>query len=177
MNEQGSAPITTSWELPGEEDHSVGMRNERRRVRALLKKFGLPAHPTLDQLVTAYEAQTGRELLFIERELQPGEPSGLYERYLTQDRIYYPRHTSPAHQNLVKCHELAHLLLGHQPRATTIAPDVVRRVLGRSHYDDPAEHEAETIGRVLYLELNLAPDEGSAPHIAPSLVHREGRHV
>ncbi len=155
----------------------MGMRSQRRRVRALLKELGLPPHPTLAELHAAYEARTRRTLRLIERDVAPGEPTGTYEQYLTQDRIYYPEHTSPAHQLLVICHELAHLLLGHIPRHHAIDPAVVRRVLGRSHYDDPTEHEAETIGTLLYQQLNLAPDVGPAARIAPSLVHREGRHV
>ncbi|MDW6064775.1 ImmA/IrrE family metallo-endopeptidase [Streptomyces sp. FXJ1.4098] len=155
----------------------MGIRSERRRVRALLKDLELPPHPTLAELHAAYEARFQRALRLIEQDVAPGEPTGRYEQYLTHDRIYYPMHTSRAHQLLVVCHELAHLLLGHLPRYDAIDPAVVRRVLGRSHYDDPTEHEAETIGTLLYQQLNLAPEVGPAARLAPSLVHREGRHV
>lgn len=155
----------------------MGMRSERRRVRSLLRELGLPPHPTLAELHAAYEARTRRTLRLIEQDVAPGEPTGRYEQYLTQDLIYYPKHTSRAHQLLVVCHELAHLLLGHIRRPDAIDPAVVRRVLGRSHYDDPTEHEAETIGTLLYQQLNLAPVDGPAARLAPSLIHREGRHV
>lgn len=155
----------------------MGMRSERRRVRALLRELGLPPHPTLAELHAAYETRTRRTLRLIEQDVAPGEPTGRYEQYLTQDLIYYPKHTSRAHQLLVVCHELAHLLLGHIPRPDAIDPAVVRRVLGRSHYDDPTEHEAEIVGTLLYQQLNLAPVDGPAARLAPSLIHREGRHV
>ncbi|GAA2690662.1 hypothetical protein GCM10009864_76070 [Streptomyces lunalinharesii] len=169
--------VVTTWQIPEGWAGDMGIRAERQRVRKILRDLGLPAHPTLQELCSAYEQRTGRTLHLIEREVRPGEPSGEYEQYLGEDRIYYPKGTSLAHQALVKCHELAHLLLHHAPRHSAIDPEVVRRVLGRSHYADPAEHEAETVGTLLYLELNLEPEDGAAAHIAPALTHREGRHA
>ncbi|MBY8888200.1 hypothetical protein K7472_25665 [Streptomyces sp. PTM05] len=113
----------------------------------------------------------------MERDIGPGEPSGECEQFLLEDRVYYPKGTSAAHQALVQCHELAHLLLGHTTRHTAISPDVIRRVLGRDHYDEPAEREAETFATLLFRELNLEPLEGVAERVAPALTHREGRHA
>ncbi|MFK4184321.1 hypothetical protein ACI2L4_09920 [Streptomyces sparsogenes] len=179
MNQSDGSPIVTTWRVPEGMDGDMGIRAERRRIRALLKELGLPPHPTLSELCVAYERHTQRRLVMIERDVPSGEPSGKFEQYLTEDRIYYPnlKHTSRAHQALVICHELAHLLLGHLPRYDAIDPAVVRQVLGRSHYADPAEHQAETVGTLLYLELNLEPDDGADAQVAPSLAHREGRHV
>ncbi|MBY8887270.1 ImmA/IrrE family metallo-endopeptidase [Streptomyces sp. PTM05] len=132
----------------------------------------------MDELVTAYQLKTGRTLSMIERDVEPGQPSGLYEQYLLEDRIYFPRTTSPAHQALVVCHELAHLLLGHTPRSHgPIDSNVVRRVLGRDHYAAPAEREAELFGTLLFHELNLEPRAGAEERVAPALTHREGRHA
>ncbi|MDP9607811.1 ImmA/IrrE family metallo-endopeptidase [Streptomyces hygroscopicus] len=174
---EDNRPLVTCWQKPEGKDNGMGMRAERRRIRGLLRELGLPPHPTLDQVHAAYEVHTQRTLQLIDRDVSPGEPSGQFEQYLTHDLIYYPKHTSRAHQMLVICHELAHLILGHLPAHQAIDPDVVRRVLGRSHYADPAEHEAETVGTLLFQQLNLSPDDGPAARIAPSLAHREGRHV
>ncbi|MFD9053368.1 ImmA/IrrE family metallo-endopeptidase [Streptomyces zaomyceticus] len=169
--------LTTSWEIPEGETRDVRTATAQRRVRRIFEDLGLPPHPTMEELCKAYEAKSGRSLQLIEREMQPGEPSGEYERYLLEDRIYYPKGTSPAHQALVQCHELAHLLLGHTLKHNAISPDVIRRVLGREHYTEESEFEAEIVGSVLFLELNLEPAEGAAAQLAPALTHREGRHA
>lgn len=174
MSESG---VTTSWQIPEGETSEVRTSAAQRRVRRIFEDLGLPPHPTMEELCKAYESKSGRSLYLIEREMQPGAPSGEYERYLTEDRIYYPKGTSPAHQALVQCHELAHLLLGHTLKHDAISPDVVRRVLGRAHYDEPAEFDAEIVGSVLFLELNLEPNEGAAAELAPALTHREGQHA
>lgn len=74
----------------------------------------------------------------------------------TTDYIFYAQDTTPLHQWHIVAHEVGHLLRGHAHAsaledavARVLMPDLpidlVRRVLGRSVYDDAEEREAELI--------------------------------
>ncbi|MFI6055867.1 hypothetical protein ACIBCO_38055 [Streptomyces violascens] len=115
--------------------------------------------------------------MLITREPTPGQVSGQYEQHLTEDRIYFPQHTSVAHQAHIICHEIAHLLLAHIPELDALDPEVARLVLGRSHYTDPAEEQAEVLGTLLWQQLDLALDESASAVVVTSLEHRRSRHV
>ncbi|GGP40261.1 hypothetical protein GCM10010214_12060 [Streptomyces abikoensis] len=170
--------VAIRWRLPeGQENALVGLRRARRECRALLEKANLPPYSTVQELCERLGVQRGRPIVLIAREMTHGQRSGQFEQHLTEDRIYYPQHTSTAHQAHIICHEIAHLLLAHIPELDALDPEVVRLVLGRSHYADPAEEQAEVLGTLLWQQLNLAPAEPTNAAVVTSLEHRRSRHV
>lgn len=74
------------------------------------------------------------------------------------DYIGYPTDTTALHQRHIMLHEAAHLLCGHATSLDAsvssvllpnLSPALVRRVLARSAYTDPQEHEAELLASLL----------------------------
>lgn len=155
----------------------------------MVRKLGLPPVSTVEELCAAVADRGGRPVRLVPRRMRVGEPSGFVERTADADVIHFEQETSGLHQAHIICHELAHLLCGHlaeapgedeeaaQVELPTIDSDMVRLVLGRSHYDDAAEHEAEILGAELTRTLLLAPGAGTTSQLSPALEHRKGQHV
>lgn len=160
-------------------------------MRAKFKELDLPRTRTVDDLCAAVAERTGREIRLEPRRMKVGEPSGFVERRAAADIVHFEQETSALHQAHIICHELAHLLCGHLGEAPTpeeeeaaahvelptLDPDLIRLVLGRSHYDEAAEEEAEILGAELTRNLVLAPGAGTTSQLAPALEHRKGQHV
>ncbi|WP_157877465.1 hypothetical protein [Streptomyces odonnellii] len=161
----------------------------RRRMRAMVRQLDLPRMSTVEELCAAVAERSGREVRLVPRRMRLGEPSGFVERRADEDIIHFEQETSGLHQAHIICHELAHLLCGHlgEPPAEdedpahvelpTIDADMLRLVLGRSHYDGAAEEEAEILGAELTRTLLLAPGDGTTSQLAPALENRKGQHV
>lgn len=174
------------WRLPEEEDVR-GIGRTRRRMRARVKELALPPLSTAEELCAAVAERLGRPVRIAPRRMRVGEPSGFVERRAAEDVIHVEQETSGLHRAHIVCHELAHLLCGHLAEAPdeesarvelpTIDAEVLRLVLGRSHYDDAAEEEAEVLGAELMRVLVLAPGAGTTSQLAPVLEHRKGQHV
>ncbi|MFD5111293.1 hypothetical protein ACFWNG_03055 [Streptomyces sp. NPDC058391] len=161
----------------------------RRRMRAMVRELDLPRMSTVEELCAAVADRAGRPVRLVPRRMRLGEPSGFVERRADADLIYFEQETSGLHQAHIICHELAHLLCGHlaeapavdeatdQVELPTLDADMIRLVLGRSHYDGAAETEAEILGAELTRLLVLAPGAGTTSQLAPALEHRKGQHV
>ncbi|MFJ9027380.1 hypothetical protein ACIRQP_02425 [Streptomyces sp. NPDC102274] len=161
----------------------------RRRMRAMVRELDLPQLSTVEELCAAVADRSGRPVQLVPRRMRVDEPSGFVERRAESDVIYFEQETSGLHQAHIICHELAHLLCGHLAEAPaadedtahvelpTIDADMIRLVLGRSHYDGAAEEEAEILGAELTRILVLAPGAGTTSQLAPALEHRKGQHV
>lgn len=155
----------------------------------MARRLELPPVSTVEELCAVVADRAGRGVRLVPRRMRVGEPSGFVERRADADVIYFEQETSGLHQAHIICHELAHLLCGHlaEPPAvdegtahvelSTIDADMIRLVLGRSHYDDAAEEEAEILGAELTRILILAPGAGTTSQLAPALEHRKGQHV
>ncbi|MFB1046752.1 ImmA/IrrE family metallo-endopeptidase [Streptomyces chrestomyceticus] len=171
------APITlvaTRWRVPqGQEEAAMGLRRARRRCRAVLDRARVPAYTTVEELCDRLGRQRGRPIVLIPRDTAAGQRSGEFQQHLTEDRIYYPKSTSEAHQAFIICHELAHLLLAHVPQMEALDSKVVRTILGRTHYEDPAEQQAEILGTLLWQRLALVPVTAEIM----TLEHRGSGHV
>lgn len=131
------------------------------RALALVPETGL-----LADLLTAASARRCRPIRLMPVDLGPDEPSGLWVATEHADWIVLPELAGPAQQEAVICHELAHILLGHQPPGTgdelavlahQVAPDidaeVARRIMSRYGYADDVEAEAEAMGTLLVTRL------------------------
>ncbi|MGX4731647.1 hypothetical protein [Kitasatospora griseola] len=166
-----------------------GLGRTRRRMRAVARDLRLPPLSTVEELCGAVSAHLDRPIRIAPRRMRVGEPSGFVERLPAEDVIHVEQETSGLHRSHIVCHELAHLLCGHLSvpplpdedpdlvELTTIDPEMLRLVLGRSHYDDAAEEEAEVLGAELMRLLVLAPGAGTTSQLAPALEHRKGQHV
>ncbi|MFJ4920276.1 hypothetical protein [Streptomyces sp. NPDC088725] len=155
----------------------------------MARELDLPRVSTVEELCAAVAERAGRPVRLVPRRMRVGEPSGFVERRADADVIHFEQETSGLHQAHIICHELAHLLCGHlaEPpeeegaadhvELPTIDADMIRLVLGRSHYEGAAEEEAEILGAELTRALMLAPGAGSTSQLAPALEHRKGQHV
>lgn len=143
---------------------SVSARGARlARSRALRL---VPVNGTVDDLVATVGQERGRPLSLLATELRPEAPSGMWIATDRADYIVYPADASSAERAAVICHELAHMLLGHQPEARidqvsqlarTVAPsldpDVARRFLERHGYAEQVEADAERLATLLVTQL------------------------
>lgn len=91
-------------------------------------------------------------------DLGPDAPCGLWVALPSLDVVFYERHTGPAHQDLLKLHELGHVLCGHTgmlelSRLATLLPDLtpefIASAIGRTSYATVEEQEAEMIALLL----------------------------
>ncbi|MFJ1756685.1 hypothetical protein [Kitasatospora sp. NPDC088134] len=196
MTERQQVPLG-HWRLPeGVDVRGVGsgLGRTRRRMRAVARELRLPPLSTAEELCAAVSAHLGRPIRIEPRRMRVGEPSGFVERLSDEDVVHVEQETSGLHRAHIVCHELAHLLCGHLSEPAlldpallgpdgasvdlpTIDPEMLRLVLGRSHYDDAAEEEAEVLGAELMRLLVLAPGAGTTSQLAPALEHRKGQHV
>lgn len=147
---------------PRTSDHSA---RTAKAARASALKL-VPANGTVEDLVTAVGEARQRTIHLLAADLGPAGPTGMWIATEHGDYIVHPADASAAERSAVICHELAHMLLGHQPEgedealqqmAATVAPDisteVVQRFLGRHGYADRLESEAEHLGTVLVTQL------------------------
>ncbi|MFJ8015623.1 hypothetical protein [Streptomyces sp. NPDC096339] len=159
-------------------------RGLRRRCESILAEFELPDPFTVDSFRDALARQRGRPIV-----MEPlpalglNSPCGAWITLPSVDVVLYEQRTSPAHQDLIKLHELGHVLCGHTPNVelarlagalTELTPELLARTLGRarSNFDDVEEQEAEMIA-VLLADLAGADRVGtpSSRRLASSLAH------
>ena len=123
----------------------------------------------LNSFVDAIAALRKRPIRLLGWPLAGDVPSGLWIARTDQDFIVYPEGAPAARKRAIVCHELAHMLLGHNMRedgqsaqlaamvvAPSIDPAVAARFLTRHGYEDTIEAEAETLGTELAASLAAA---------------------
>lgn len=126
----------------------------------------VPDSGDVEDLVAAVGSTRRRAVHLLGADLGPTGPTGMWIATEHGDYIVHPADASAAERTAVICHELAHMLLGHQPEgddeawqqmAATVAPDiaieVAQRFLGRHGYADRLEADAEHLGTVLVTQL------------------------
>lgn len=125
----------------------------------------LPADGDLRSLLSRLADQRGRPITLSHWQADPASPSGLWVALTDRDHIIVAADAPPAREAAIICHELGHMLLGHEgPSAPTgahlraeaapdISPDVAARFLARHGYENALEREAETFGTLLAAEV------------------------
>ncbi|WP_328917597.1 MULTISPECIES: ParH-like protein [unclassified Streptomyces] len=112
------------------------------------------------ELIARLAERRGRPIELIPVAARPDVPCGLLMVTDSADCILYASDTSALHQQHILLHEAAHLLCGHDRSA---GPDpsgaqgllphlpgaLLRRVLGRTVYSEPQEHEAELLASLI----------------------------
>ncbi|MGW4686350.1 hypothetical protein ACWEPM_15815 [Streptomyces sp. NPDC004244] len=167
-------------------------RGLRKRCERILAELTLPTPFTIDEFRASLEAHRGRPIVMEPLpELGPDAPCGLWIALPSLDVVFYEQHTSPAHQDLIKLHELGHVICGHTgvfdlSRLTALLPDLTPELVGqamasgRTSYRTVEEQEAEMIA-LLLADLVEADAEtadkdpgagaGVAHRLAESLLH------
>ncbi|MET8628976.1 hypothetical protein ABZW30_35455 [Kitasatospora sp. NPDC004669] len=159
-------------------------RGLRRHCERRLAGLNLPDPFTVDGLRTALERERGRPIVLEPLPaLGPDLPCGLWIALPSVDVVYYEQRTSPAHQDLIKLHELGHVLCGHTgtlelSRLTALLPDLTPELIaelmgaGRTSYHTAEEQEAEMLALLLADRLGAAADPSPVSgHLAASLLH------
>lgn len=149
-------------------------RNLRDRCRRLVDDLDLPDPFDVEKLVRHVAEQVGKPIQLIPMPMQH-IPCGLLVNTRDTHLLFYESRTSGAHQDLIVCHELAHLLCGHYsttavsdaitPSLTLpdLDPALVASALARTSYTKDDEREAETVATLLIRRAYRASAE-STPH-------------
>lgn len=148
----------------------------RRRCRGVVRGLALPPggvdiHTVRERL----EVRRGRRV-----DLTPVAGSrlthGLWASTADVEYVQYERHTTRWHQDLIVCHEFAHMLLGHDADAALspedralLVPDLpgvnVDFILRREVYDSRQEQEAEFLAALLMQHIDQT---AALPNVAAS---------
>ncbi|MFD9795251.1 ParH-like protein [Streptomyces sp. NPDC059070] len=140
------------------------MRNRCRRIAGELR---LPEPFSVVRLVAAVAEQRGRPLELLALPSLERVPCGVLVATDSRDYIGYPAATTVLHKQHIVLHEIGHLICGHLDTsaeapalsaalAPHLSPELVRRVLGRSHYSDEQEREAELVASLIALRASAA---------------------
>ncbi len=122
-----------------------------------LGEWLLPANGDIDEFVSAVADHRGRPGHVLSSPLNPAGPSGFWIGIPTGDYIVVTATATPTRRAAIVCHELAHMLLGHEPEvgdvdsarllaqylAPAVDPSVAIRFLARHGYEASAEEDAE----------------------------------
>ena len=142
-------------------------RNARRTAETHIARLGRAPIPDLPTLGDRLSHLRGRPLQLLPLRPQ-AEVTGVWVALPTTDVIGYRQETSSPHQQRIVCHEVGHMLAGHDPAPVSAAdcaqllvadfpgdliPDLlagaVIRMLARGGYGSAVEDEAELIAGLL----------------------------
>ena len=139
----------------------------RQHVAAHVGQRLLPDSGAVEDLVDALSRRRDRRMYLLEVPLQGGAPSGAWMPLDGADYLLYPESASPTRRDAVICHELAHILLAHDPAlhaslstaalsaiAPSVSPAAARAVLYRTGYTTSEEAAAEFVGTLLAAGLH-----------------------
>ena len=132
----------------------------------------LPTPWSADEFVTRVAQQRGRPIRLLAYPLSTEDPTGFWLATAESDYIVVPDTASGARRDAIIGHELAHIVLGHDPRPATdqeglaalapnSSPELVARFLPRQGYEAAIEREAETLATRLIAHV-LARSGGGA---------------
>lgn len=135
--------------------------HHRTRAIALGERL-MPRDGNIDGFVSAVAGHRGRSIRVFTYALDVGGPSGFWIGTPASDYLVCSAEDTPTRRAVIVCHELAHMLLGHEPEigdtdatsliADVLAPDVevsvATRFLARHVYTAAAEEDAEAAATV-----------------------------
>ncbi|MCX5406519.1 hypothetical protein OHA37_21915 [Streptomyces sp. NBC_00335] len=159
-------------------------RGLRKRCEAVLAGLDLPSPFTVEGFRASLEHQRGRPIVMEPLPvLGRDAPCGMWIAMPSVDVVFYEQHTSPAHQDLIKLHELGHVLCGHSgvvelshlaALMPDLTPEAVAQVMGgnRTNYDTAEEQEAEMIALLLADRCGSTDQlDPASGRLADSLLH------
>lgn len=173
----------------------VSLNRLHRRCKALISNLDVPSPFDIHTLCRSIAEQQGRPIQLKAVAMSAGSPCGLWVSTANTDYIFYAEQTSLLHQEHIIVHELGHLLCGHTTEAAmsdgtsrllmpTLNPNMVDRMLQRTHYSALEEREAEMIASLILQGADrtspghnqTAPESDEIiQRVERSLVHGRGR--
>ncbi|OEJ21022.1 hypothetical protein [Streptomyces subrutilus] len=159
----------------------------RRYCTGKVKELEIPERSDVNALCDLLEQRRGRPITLLEVPMPTGagKPCGLWVATDDEDYICYQQYTTQAHQEHIIRHELGHMVCEHvaapvmpdevaQLLMPTLAPVLVRSVLGRTQYSNAEERAAELVASLMPMETagigNRAP-VGLAPGVENLITH------
>lgn len=143
-------------------------RAGRANHEGLLKEFSRVS-AGIEDAAALVGRQRGRPIRLLPGEFGSGTLSGLWIACDSTDYIVHPSDALPTRRTAIIAHELAHMLLRHEPQTTiegaeqlakvlapTLDPSIARRLLARHAECTPEEIEAERLGTELLARLSLS---------------------
>ncbi len=143
----------------------------RREVRAKLRALGvaIPAPFSVEALCTNVSRHQDRPVRLVELDLSTDVGCGRWIATDEADYICVDRAASTPLREHIVLHEVAHILCGHRGILGPVLnefkhldPATVRRVLGRTVYDDAEEREAELLASEIGSRLERGDSPGDA---------------
>ncbi|WP_436501821.1 hypothetical protein [Actinokineospora sp. HUAS TT18] len=151
------------------------MKDSYIREKCALLIDGLDVSEPFDitALLRAWPTKFGARVELVPAKLGSSLPCGLLVSTGDVHYVYYDATASPLHRTQIICHELGHLALGHAEQSgghvhdelghvdpvedldvlhslmPTLSPGLIRRLMGRTVYDDAQERDAELFGSLL----------------------------
>jgi hypothetical protein len=135
-------------------------RHQMSRVLRSVEPL-LPVPWDIDELIARLAETRGRRIELVPWAFPADGPSGLWMPSRRADYIFFADAATPSRREQIIGHELGHLLLDHTPAlgaapdelirflAPSVSPELARRVLARTGYDEPREAQAEAFGTAL----------------------------
>lgn len=156
-------------------------RRLRQRCEAKLQELELPVPFTIEAFCEVVGAHLGRRVVLCPVDTRTG-PCGLWVATPEAHLFFYERVTSPLHQEQIVCHEAGHAVfeddaanvLDDEELAGLLGldPVMVRRVLGRTSYDDEVEQRAEVFGTMVVEQAVHAPAAPPSTDADAEVLHR-----
>lgn len=148
------------------------MAQVRSRVERQIRLARLPAmrlvpiSGLVDDFVLAVDQDRSRPIHLLPHDLGRDSPSGMWIATAVQDYVVFAADASSSERTAIICHEVAHMVLGHQAGAVldraaqiveVVAPHVdsatAQRFLARHGYAEAMEADAEELATLLVARL------------------------
>ena len=137
----------------------MDLRSVRRRCESTLRTVTIPDPFEVNEFAAVVSRRRGRRLELLPKQTSAG-PCGVWVALPDVDYVFYEPDTSALHRDHIVVHELGHLLRQHEPTECVddgvlrvlfpgLSADMVKRVLGRTSYNDVEEQEAEMIASLV----------------------------
>ncbi|WP_028938076.1 hypothetical protein [Pseudonocardia spinosispora] len=134
-------------------------RELRRRCKRELRSLKIEPPLRVDVLCERFGESRGRPIRLVPYALPIPGPFGLWLSTATTDYLVYQAGTSRIHQDHIILHEFGHMMADHvsdeeddqfwRTELPDLSPDMIRRALRRTSYDDRHECEAELVATIV----------------------------
>jgi IrrE N-terminal-like domain len=132
----------------------------RRRCQDLIADLDIPVPFDAHKLCARFAARRARPIRLRAVAMSVDSPCGIWLSTSGGDYIFYEEQTSRLHQEHIVAHEIGHILCNHHTTAIfpleisrlllpNLDPNLVNRVLSRTHYSAGEEQEAEMIASLI----------------------------
>lgn len=152
------------------------LRGSRRRDLTAALNSLLPLIPrpwSADEFIRRVSTSRRRPIHLLTYPLSTGDPTGFWLSTTGADYIVVPDSATGARRDAIIGHEIAHIVLEHDPQPATqleglaalapnSSPELVARFLPRHGYQAGIEREAETLATrlITYIEAHSGESSG-----------------